>query len=267
MTSSANPSTTGQSVTFTATVTGSGSPTGTVTFHDGGATLGTGTLSAGQATFSTSTLTAGSHSITAVYLGDTTFAGSTSPALTQTVNGQPTSASLISSLDPSTAGQAVTFTATVTGSGTPTGTVAFHDGTISIGTGTLSAGQATLSTSTLSIGTHSITAIYQGDATFEPSTSPAVTQTVAGQATSTSVASSANPSAAGQALTFTATVTTSSGTPTGTVTFFDDLSALGTGALSAGQATFTTPDLAAGSHAITATYSAMPRSPPAPQRP
>ena len=143
----------------------------------------------------------------------------------------------------------------MTGSGTPTGTVAFHDGTISIGTGTLSAGQATLSTSTLSIGTHSITAIYQGDATFEPSTSPAVTQTVAGQATSTSVASSANPSAAGQALTFTATVTTSSGTPTGTVTFFDDLSALGTGALSAGQATFTTPDLAAGSHAITATYS------------
>ena len=79
-------------MTFTATVTpdhaGSGTPTGTVTFKDGSTTLGTGTLSStGVATFSTSTLSVGSHAITAVYGGDSNFTTSTSPTLTQVVNG------------------------------------------------------------------------------------------------------------------------------------------------------------------------------------
>ena len=82
---SPNPSVFGQSVTFTATVTGSGA-TGTVTFKEGATTLGTGTLSGGTATFSTSSLAIGAHTITAVYGGDASFAGSTSPVLTQTVN-------------------------------------------------------------------------------------------------------------------------------------------------------------------------------------
>ena len=89
--SSANPSVSGQSVTFTATVTAKGSigvtPSGTVTFEDGPTTLGSGTLnSSGQAMFTTSTLTVGSHSITASYGGDTTFKEGTSPKFTQTVN-------------------------------------------------------------------------------------------------------------------------------------------------------------------------------------
>src|SRR5207248_2984662 len=87
--SSTNPSVSGQSVTFTAAVTatasGAGTPTGTVTFKDGATTLGSGTLSGGSATFSTSALAAGTHTITAVYSGDSTFAPSTSSALTQTV--------------------------------------------------------------------------------------------------------------------------------------------------------------------------------------
>ncbi len=91
LSSSANPSVSGQAVTFTATVTakspGAGTATGTVTFKDGSSTLGTGTLdSSGQATFVTSTLTVGSHSITASYGGDASFKGSTSPKFTQTVN-------------------------------------------------------------------------------------------------------------------------------------------------------------------------------------
>ena len=58
-----------------------------MTFKDGATTLGTGTLNgAGQATFTTRRLSVGSHSITATYNGDATFAGSTSAALTQTVN-------------------------------------------------------------------------------------------------------------------------------------------------------------------------------------
>ena len=94
LTSTPNPSAFGQSVAFTATVTGA-SPTGTVTFKDGAATLGTGTLNgAGQATLSTSSLTVGSHSITAVYGGNATNLTSTSSALTQVVAVPPDSVRL-----------------------------------------------------------------------------------------------------------------------------------------------------------------------------
>jgi Bacterial Ig-like domain (group 3)/IPTL-CTERM motif len=83
--SSLNPSLVGQTVTFTATVTGT-TPTGTVQFFDGVVSLGTGTLAGGIATISTSTLAAGTHSITAVYSGDVDDATSTSPAISQVVN-------------------------------------------------------------------------------------------------------------------------------------------------------------------------------------
>jgi hypothetical protein len=95
VTSSINPSASGQSVTFTATVTSStsGKPTGTVTFFDnfrGQMTqIDQETLknnSNGVATFQTSTLAAGIHSITASYGGDSTFAASTSSPLMQAVN-------------------------------------------------------------------------------------------------------------------------------------------------------------------------------------
>ena len=89
LTSGTNPSVSGQSVTFTATVaasSGAGTPTGTVNFLDGTTTIGTGTLSSGVATFSTSSLAVGTQSITAVYSGDTNFTTSTSSALSQVVN-------------------------------------------------------------------------------------------------------------------------------------------------------------------------------------
>ena len=91
--SSANPSTYGDSVTFTATVTrseGTSTPTGTVSFRDGGVSIGSGTLSGSggtaTATFATSSLAAGSHTITTVYGGDSNFDGSTSSPVTQVVN-------------------------------------------------------------------------------------------------------------------------------------------------------------------------------------
>jgi hypothetical protein len=84
LTSSANPSTLGQSVTFTALMYFSNA-TGTITFFDGTATLGSGPVTKAVATFSTSSLSAGSHSITAVYSGDGNFGGSTSAVLTQVV--------------------------------------------------------------------------------------------------------------------------------------------------------------------------------------
>ena len=85
---SLNPSNLGQTVTFTATVTGSsGAPTGNVTFYDGSTAMGTVALDGtGHAAYATSSTT-GSHSITASYGGEGNFAGSTSPVLTQQVNG------------------------------------------------------------------------------------------------------------------------------------------------------------------------------------
>jgi hypothetical protein len=131
--SSLNPSTVGQSVTLTATVTGS-SPTGTVDFKDGGSSISgcsARPVSGGSASCTTSSLSVGGHTVTAVYGGDTDNQGSTSSPLMQTVNQVATTTALGSSLNPSTFGQSVTVTATVTGSG-PTGSVDFKDGGSSI---------------------------------------------------------------------------------------------------------------------------------------
>jgi len=86
LSSSANPSVFGQSLTFTATVGSAAdrAPTGTVTFSDGATSLGTGTLASGQATFTTSSLSIGSHSITGQYGGDP-ISGVSSGSLTQNV--------------------------------------------------------------------------------------------------------------------------------------------------------------------------------------
>ena len=155
---------------------------GTVTFNIDGTNQSTlGTLSGGVATFDASGLATGSHSIYAVYNGDTNYTGSTSSVLTQVVNALTTT-SVGSSLNPSIFGQAVTFTATVTAtppaSGTPTGTVTFMDSATSLGPGTLSGGVATLSTSSLVVGGHTISVVYGGDSNFTGSTSSGITQTV-----------------------------------------------------------------------------------------
>jgi uncharacterized repeat protein (TIGR03803 family) len=89
LTSSPNPSTHGQAVTFTAAVSSSkGAPPNgeSVSFMQGTTVIGTGTLSSGAAVFMTSTLAVGTHSITAVYRGDSTFATSTSKPVKQVVN-------------------------------------------------------------------------------------------------------------------------------------------------------------------------------------
>ncbi|MER6334871.1 Ig-like domain repeat protein, partial [Streptomyces sp. NPDC001034] len=266
LTSAPDPSVFGEAKTLTATVTavppGSGTPTGTVDFFDGATLLGTGTLVGGTATFTTSALGVGSHSLTAVYSGDTDFTGSTSPVDVQTVTQAATTTGLTSAPDPSVFGEAKTLTATVAavppGSGTPTGTVDFFDGATLLGTGTLIAGTATLTTSALGVGSHSLTAVYSGDAEFTGSASPVDVQTVTQAATTTGLTSAPDPSVFGEAKTLTATVAAvppGSGTPTGTVDFFDGATFLGTGTLVGGTATLTTSALAVGSHSLTAVYS------------
>jgi hypothetical protein len=255
--SSLNPSTYGQTVTFTATVTSSyGSPAGTVTFYDGASAIGSVGLSGGHASLPTAGLSGGTHSITAVYAGAGTFAGSSSSALPQVVNKAASATGVVSSLNPSTYGQTVTFTATVSsGSGTPTGSVTFKDGLTTLGTGALSGGHATFPASGLVVGTHSITADYAGNTNFNGSNSGAVSQVVNKASSATAVVSSLNPSEFGATVTFTAAVTSPSGAvPTGSVTFKNGTIILGTGPLSAGHATFSTKTLAVGAHSITAVY-------------
>jgi hypothetical protein len=166
----------------------------------------------------------------------------------------PTNVALISSLNPSLVGQAVTFTATVSAGISPTGTITFKDGATTLGTSPLNSGQATLTTLTLASGPHAITAVYSGDAQNGSNTSSALSQAVGQAATATVVSSSANPSNSGQAVTFTATVTSGGGTPTGTVTFNDGSAAIGSATLAGGIATVTTSALTTGTHSITAVY-------------
>ena len=261
-----NPSTFGQSVTFSATVAatppGAGTPTGTVTFLDGASPIGTGTLLGGVATLTTSALTGGNHTITTSYNGDGSFSGSTG-SLTgnpQVVNTAETSTTVTSDANPSVFGQMVAFTATVASpGGTPTGTVTFLDGATTIGTGTLQNGTATLTTSALAVGNHTITASYTGDTNFNGDSGSLTgnPQVVDKADTATSLTSAPDPAVLGQAVTFTATVTPTApgaGTPTGTVTFLDGATTIGTGTLSHETATFTTSSLSAGSHSITAQY-------------
>lgn len=193
-TSSANPAAFGQPVTFTATVVGeagaNGTPTGSVNFFDGATQIGTGAIATvngqQQATFTTSSLAIGPHSISVAYSGDGNFNGGTSPILTQTIGQALSTVSVSAPVNAVFFGQPITFTATVaptvSGAGTPTGTVNFFDGVTQIGSATLATvngqQQASLTTSSLAMGNRSITAVYAGDANFNSATSSALPELV-----------------------------------------------------------------------------------------
>jgi FtsP/CotA-like multicopper oxidase with cupredoxin domain len=260
--SSLNPSVVGQDVTFTATVSpvlAAAQPTGTVTFTAGSLTATVAVDAAGGASFTTGALPAGSSTVTADYSGDATFLASTA-SLAQAVDRAATTTVVVSSINPSVAGQGVTFTATVSPA-LATGVVQFTiDGVAA--TSPLAAGQATYATSTLAVGGHVVGATYTGDASYLASTSATFTQTVgpARRATTTAITSNRVPTAnLGQTVTFTATVrpVTGTGTPTGTVRFnVDGVNVGGAATLNAqGRATYATAGLTAGSHNVVATYS------------
>ncbi len=232
--------------------------------------MGTSSLSGGNAAFSTSSLGAGTHTITARYGGATEFAGATSGGVSEQVNLVATTTTLNSSSPSTVSGSPVTFTAVVSSDhGTPTGTVTFADRTTVIGTGTLSGGTAIFVTSNLSVGSHLITATYGGDdTTFAVSTSTAVVLTVTKTPTLTTLSSSPNPSMFGQAITFSATVTATLGTPTGAIQFMDGSTVIGTAALSGTTATLKIEGgLSVGTHQFTASYSGDATSEPSTSSP
>lgn len=132
LTSSANPSISGQQITLTATVAGVSSaltPTGLVTFFDGANLLGSISPTGGIASLPTSALASGNHTITANYAGDANFNGSSGALATnpQVVLAVTTTGLSTTCSTTFVENQSIPLTAAVSGSG-PTGTVAFADG-------------------------------------------------------------------------------------------------------------------------------------------
>lgn len=190
-----------------------------------------------------------------------TFAGNDTSSLLLTVGPTASTTTITSdNPDPSVVGQPVTVNFTVNGPGvTPTGPVTI---TVSGGpetcTGTLNAaGSGSCSLTLTSAGSRTLTASYGGDANYLAS-SDTEPHSVNQANTAIALTTSGSPTLIGQSVTFTATVTAQapgSGTPTGTVTFYDGGNVLGSNALSgAGVASLSTAGLSLGTHTITATY-------------
>jgi hypothetical protein len=162
----------GESVTFTAEVFASdvSVPSGTVAFMEDGTLLGEGTLSGGTAAFTTDTLAPGGNTVTATFEGASTYGSSSSYSVFQVVMASATSVELLSSDDPTVAGQPVTLTASVNpvapGSGTPTGYVYFLAGTAVMAAIPLNDGSASLVTAAFAVGTTGVSAVYGGDGDF-----------------------------------------------------------------------------------------------------
>jgi hypothetical protein len=242
-------------------------PTGTMTFIvDGVAQSPSVPLSGGQASLALGLSAAGSpHTVVAQYNGDPNFMASSG----QLPGGQAvlranTSATLGVDINPAFFGQTVTLTANISavapGAGTPAGTAVFViDGIGQTPVVPVVGGRATFSVSTLSVGTHSISVNYQGDANFNPTTASLIPpETVTKANTVVTVASDANPSVFGQAVTFTATVSTAgTAVPDGSVTFvIDGVAQSPAVPLVGGRASFTTSTLGvtANPHSVTVSY-------------
>ncbi|HET9647799.1 MAG TPA: Ig-like domain repeat protein, partial [Microlunatus sp.] len=268
LTSSLNPSRSGDEVTLTATVTAGESTVteGSVEFTEGTTSLGVVAVGPdGKASLSRA-FTAGSHVITAIYAQTDTYATSTDD-LTQVVEQALTSTVVTEDVDPTTYGQDVTFTATVTTTvgdhPLNGGTVQFSEGGTKLGDARplTSGGIATLTANLLPAGPHTITATYSGAAEYAGSSGSA-DHTVDPANTTTTVVSSKTPSAFGQSVTFTATIAAvGTQVDTGTVEFAEGSEILCADVPVKDDGTVActpTAPLPVGTHTITATYSGSP---------
>jgi sugar lactone lactonase YvrE len=238
-------------------------PTGGVTFTD---TVGTTTISlnggsavalngAGTAVLAGVTLAgAGPHTITAHYPGMTGSFGASSNTSTIAVAAAPI-APTIHWAAPS---GAITHGATLSGilDATATSGETTVPGTLAY-TATLAGSSpfAVTGATVLGAGSYTLTATFTPtDTSTYTSASASVALTVAKATPAVTIIASANPALMATAITFTATVSSSAGTPTGSVSFYDGSTLLGSGTLALGVAAYATPSLAVGAHSITAVY-------------
>ncbi|MDE1154251.1 MAG: Ig-like domain repeat protein [Acidobacteriaceae bacterium] len=209
-------------------------------------------------------LPVGSYSVVATTAGDQTFPSASSSSVAFTVGVASTTLTLTAGSTEVAPGSSTNLTATITtvsatAGGVPaTGSISFKDNTLNttIGSCTLSNGACTTSSSALAAGTHSVTAIYNGDASYGAKTSTAVTVTAGGTSSTTTLTASATSTSVGQTVTLTATVPSTS-TGTTYVSFYDNGSYVTRSTVSntTHQASYSYASLTAGSHAITAVYS------------
>lgn len=261
--SNPNPSLVGQSVTFQVNISAqNGIPPGNITVTDLSTNTALATLTpdaSGNASFATSTLALGTHQIQASYDGNTTYLAASAYVLQVVNNGIATTIVLTSSLNPSPAGAAVTFTAAVSSTnGVPTGWVTFLDGTKTLATVDLQNGSAAYTTSSLTVGSHTITAGYVPVLGNWLPGSTNIIQLVNGKPTTTTMSAAPNPAYALQAVTLSGQVTAGGGTPSGSVIFFDGGAKVGSANLSTGGMVTVTVNFASAApnpHMLTASYS------------
>jgi autotransporter-associated beta strand protein len=213
----------------------------------------------GQAGLYISTLPVGPHTLLAAYGGDSHFTNSGTPTpLNFNVNQISTAATLTSSAPSAAIGQNVTFTAAVgpvaPGTGVPPGTVTFtFDGGSPNTLALDSTGHASITVNTLGLGSHTVAVTYNGSTNYATTTT-SITENIL-KASSTSISPASASAVVGQGVPFTATVTGSGGTPTGSVTFVVDGVSQPAVTLSGGQATLSLSASSAGNHSVTAVYS------------
>jgi arabinan endo-1,5-alpha-L-arabinosidase len=261
LTASAPSTTLNGSVTLTATLAGS-SPIGVVTFYDGTTSLQPVDVTGkSSVSFTTTSLTGGVHTLTAGYAGDQVNAASTSAPVSFTVF-VPTTTALAASPSLAALGAPVTLTATIAaGIYAPSGTVNFTFGTTYLGAATLSSGAASFTTTALPLGADVVTATYAPTTYFNGSTAATTTVTIHPVLLNTTTlltASSTGTIASGTLETLTAALTPASlgsAAPSGTITFLDGTTVLGTVALASNTASLQTKQFTVGANAITAVYS------------
>jgi len=270
--SSQNPSTYGEFISFTAQVVAAddSAPSGAVQFSVDGTDIGIPVEVALDGTAVSPLIASpepGDHTVIAAFVGNPGYSGS-GDFLAQTVADAGVDLVVESSNASSSYGQGVTFTATATtpqsGIGSPNGHVQFRVDGVALGAAVAldGSGVATSpSISTLTPGTHVVTADYSGSAHFVPALA-STTQSVGKISTSTTLVAAPSTVNFGQTVSLTATVTpgaTALGAPTGTVTFTDGSTTLGTAVVGAngtdGTASIAVSNLSGGTHAIKATYS------------
>jgi hypothetical protein len=235
-------------------------------------------FSAGTATFTVTDLPGGSYTLTGAYLGDANFACGTFASIPAVISPENPAFTLTSSVPAGTsavAGVPLTLTLAVCGvsgvcetAGTQGGTASFTDAVnagpaVALGTpvpvGATNTGIANVMLA--GAGTHVISASFSGDASITAgatSASQALTITAVKASSATALQPlGATTIVAGSAVSFNANVTVAVGAkPTGTVTFFDGATPLGSAvSVVNGAASFATSSLAVGAHSITAHYS------------
>lgn len=255
-----NPTQYGQPLNVTAaispTVLGSPVPGGIVHLSIDGVPNLQGSLSDGAYSASVGTLAVGDHLIEGSYAGDGAFIPKTLPSVTATVTKANSSVSLAASSNPAIFGSTVIFSVSVRPpyTGVPTGNVSLWDGTNLIAQHVLDNNAATsFSLSSLSHGNHDFTAKYEGDGNFLNATSPTLRENVL-YPSAVTMTSSAENVLVGTRVTLTANVSSSYGTPTGSIAFADNGLLIGNAVVSNGSATLAVSSLAPGVHSIAATY-------------